>query len=143
MKTNDIMIFDEFIKMCPWAEKDVVRWYPSDFSEIISEMRDGSVIQYDQIYKTFRCAHSLDELKDKRTPHNQEEWKKEFAWRLYRKMVSKGYTQEDLAFDSDIAESSISYYVNGSRIPTTYNMARIAKVLHLTGDDLAKILCLT
>ena len=32
-------IFDEFCKMCPWAAKDVKKWYPSENEmEITIEM---------------------------------------------------------------------------------------------------------
>lgn len=140
-KTKDHAVFDEFVKMCPWAAKKVVRWHPSDNFEIVVELDDGSVIQYDQVVKTFRCAASLEELEAMRTPANEEEWKEEFSRRLYRKMRSKGFSQDDLSWDADISPASITKYVNGSAIPSAYNMVKIAKALHLTVEDFAKIVC--
>lgn len=140
-KAKDRAVFDEFAKMCPWAADKVARWYPSDNFEIVVELDDGGVIQYDQILKTFRCAGSLEELEAMRTPTNEEEWKQEFSRRLYRKMRSKGYNQDDLSWDSDISPASITKYVNGAAIPSTYNMVKIAKALHFTVEDFAKITC--
>ena len=140
-KTRDVNVFNEFVKMCPWAVDKVVRWNSSDVGEIVVELDDGSVIQYDQVVKTFRCASSLEELDAMRTPTNEEEWKQEFSRRLYRKMRSKGYTQDDLSGDADISPASITKYVNGVAVPSTYNMVKIAKVLHLSVEDFAKIIC--
>lgn len=140
-KTRDVNVFNEFVKMCPWAVDKVVHWNPSDIGEIVVELDDGSVIQYDQVVKTFRCASSLEELDAMRTPANEEEWKQEFSRRLYRKMRSKGYTQDDLSWDADISPASITKYVNGVAVPSTYNMVKIAKVLHLSVEDFAKIIC--
>ena len=140
-KTRDINVFNEFAKMCPWAADKVVRWNSSDVGEIVAELDDGSVIQYDQVVKTFRCASSLEALDAMRTPTNEEEWKQEFSRRLYRKMRSKGYTQDDLSWDADISPASITKYVNGVAVPSTYNMVKIAKVLHLSVEDFAKIIC--
>lgn len=141
-KAKDRAVFDEFTKMCPWAADKVVRWYSSDNFEIVVELDDGGVIQYDQILKTFRCASSLEELEDLRTPTNEEEWKQEFSWRLYRKMISKGLSQDDLAFEADISPASITKYMNGTSVPSAYNLLKIAKAMHLSIEDFAKIICL-
>ena len=47
-KTRDINVFNEFAKMCPWAVDKVVNWNSSDVGEIIGELDDGSVVQYDK-----------------------------------------------------------------------------------------------
>lgn len=140
-KVKDHVIFDEFTKMCPWAVGRVKSWAPSDSFEIVVELDDGSVVQYDQILKTFRCAANREELEAMRTPTNEEEWKQEFSWRLYRKMRSKGFGQDDLSWDADISPASITKYVNGASIPSAYNLVKIAKALHLSVDDFAKLAC--
>lgn len=141
-KIKDTSVFDEFTKMCPWAVDRVKCWNPSDSFEIIVELNDGGVIQYDQILKTFRCAASMEELNAIRMPTNEEEWKQEFARRLYRKMRTKGYSQDDLSWDADISPASVTKYVNGAAVPSTYNMVKIAKALHLSVEDFAKLVCL-
>ena len=138
-KTRDINVFNEFVKMCPWAVDKVVHWNSSDVGEIVVELDDGGVVQYDKIIKTWRFARNLQELKDLRTPTNEEEWKQEFSWRLYRKMVSKGLSQDDLAFEANI---SITKYMNGTSVPSAYNLLKIAKAMHLSIEDFAKITCL-
>lgn len=137
---NDI--FEEFCKMWPISAKRAVKWYPGDSFEIIVELDDGSVMLYDQIMKACWNANSLEELKAKRTPKNEVEWKKEFAIRLYRKMKIKGFTQDDLAWDADISQASVTKYVNGIAVPSTYNLVKIARALHLSMEDIAKIICL-
>lgn len=141
-KAKDRAVFDEFAKMCPWAADKVVRWNSSDVGEIVVELDDGGVVQYDKIIKTWRFARNLQELKDLRTPTNEEEWKQEFSWRLYRKMVSKGLSQDDLAFEADISPASITKYMNGTSVPSAYNLLKIAKAMHLSIEDFAKITCL-
>lgn len=141
-KARDINVFNEFVKMCPWAADKVVRWNSSDVGEIVVELDDGSVVQYDKIIKTWRFARNLQELKDLRTPTNEDEWKQEFSWRLYRKMVSKGLSQDDLAFEADISPASITKYMNGTSVPSAYNLLKIAKAMHLSIEDFAKITCL-
>lgn len=141
-KTRDVNVFNEFVKMCPWAVDKVVHWNSSDVGEIVVELDDGSVVQYDKVIKTWRFARNLQELKDLRTPTNEEEWKQEFSWRLYRKMVSKGLSQDDLAFEADISPASITKYMNGTSVPSAYNLLKIAKAMHLSIEDFAKIICL-
>lgn len=137
---NDI--FDEFCKTWPIAAKRVARWYPGNQFEIVVELEDGSVMLYDQIMKACWSANSLEELNEKRTPRNEAEWKKEFAIRLYRKMKINGFTQDDLAWEADISQASITKYVNGVATPSAYNLVKIARALGLTMEELAKMICL-
>lgn len=82
-------IFDEFCKMCPWAAPKVSKWYETGNLEIIIELKDGSAMHYDYILKAFRYEPSLDELLEKLKVHDEEEWRMEFARRLYKKCVLK------------------------------------------------------
>lgn len=137
---NDI--FEEFCKMWPVSAKRAVRWYPGNEFEIVVELDDGSVMLYDKIMKACWSASSLEELNEKRTPRNETEWKKEFAIRLYRKMRIQGFTQEDLGWDADISQASITKYVNGISVPSAYNLVKIARALGLSKEELAKMICL-
>ena len=130
-------IFDEFCKMCPWAAKDVKKWYPSENEmEITIELRDGSAMQYDYILKCFRSGASLKELLESRKVTNEEEWRMEFAIRLFKKMQIKGWTQEDLAWDTNISQGSIAKYVNGITTPSAYNVWKMARVMNCPITDL-------
>lgn len=129
-------IFDEFCKMCPWAAPKVSKWYETGTLEIIIELKDGSAMHYDYILKAFRYEPSLDELLEKLKVHDEEEWRMEFARRLYKKMCMKGYTQEELSWRTGISQGTLAKYVNGLITPGCWNIRKIATELKCTIADL-------
>lgn len=133
---NDVYdyIFDEFLQMCPEARGNVILWRPYEEMSIIAEMQDGSAYLYDYVNKTSRRSLSADALC--RKPINEEEWRRAFAKRLYRKMRIRGLTQDELAWRADISTSSITKYVNGDATPTVYKLIRIADILDCSVNDL-------
>lgn len=65
-----------------------------------------------------------------------------FSKRLTEIIRTKGISQKELAKKTGITESAISCYVNGTRVPRSDVLSRIAKVLdistdYLMGNDLA------
>ena len=60
----------------------------------------------------------------------------EFAIRLFKKMQIKGWTQEDLAWDTKISQGSIAKYVNGITTPSAYNVWKMARVMNCPIADL-------
>lgn len=129
-------IFEEFCKMCPWAEPKVATWCKSGDLEITIELTDGAAMQYDYILKSFRYEHSLEELLEKRKIHNEEEWRMEFAIRLYKKMQVRGCTQEELSWRTGISQGTLAKYVNGRMTPGCWNVRKIATELKCTMADL-------
>ena len=65
------------------------------------------------------------------------EWAFKFKKRLRLMMEKKEYTQKELAMASGISEVSINRYYNGHRIPDAFNLAKLAKALGCTTDELA------
>lgn len=132
-------IFEEFKKMCPWASRKIISWHPSGELEITAVLDDGSAIQYDYIFKSFRSAPSIDILKENRKPNNEDSWRREFSIKLYRKMKVEGMTQDDLSWKSGISAGSIANYVNGVSTPSAYNVYKIAEALKCQASELVDI----
>lgn len=130
-------IYEEFIKACPWAKNNVKDWFVSDDKEITIHMKDGSVMKYDYILGAFSYYANDDELRRRHSPSNEKDWCVEFANRMYRRMLMKGYTQEDLAYKTGISQASINRYVNADVVPNAYVLNKIAKALGCTPDYLS------
>lgn len=62
--------------------------------------------------------------------------KADFANRLYKLMLSKGWTQSELARQAGLPRDSISTYIRGISSPTPQNLEKLAKVLGLKSEDL-------
>lgn len=56
--------------------------------------------------------------------------------RIAELLSEKAMTQKDLAVATDITESAISHYVNGTRVPRGVNLTKIAKALGTSTDYL-------
>lgn len=66
----------------------------------------------------------------------EQEWRKEFAFRLRKRMRAKKLNQKQLADLSGIEEHTISRYINATRKPTGDVIARLAIVLECSADYL-------
>ena len=129
---NDV--YEDMIRMIPFIEDRIVRWYPTDEYEITAEMKDGSAYRYDGIARTFRRASSSDGLVER--PKNEEEWRMAFARKLYRKMLICGFDQSELAWEAGVSEGMLSNAINGYSSPSIYKVLKIADALGCTVDDL-------
>lgn len=127
-------LLDEFIRMCPYVDGYIQDWYVTDDREIIVILTDGSAYRYDYLTKTYRKAPSVEELD--RKVDDEKSWRMEFAKRLYRKMVIEGFTQDELAWRSNMSPATITKYVNGIATPTVYRLMLIANALGCTVDEL-------
>lgn len=127
-------IFREFLCMCPYIRNDVSRWYKFEDYEIIIELTDGSAYRYDSLNKTFKWAPSSKEFT--KAPSNEDEWRYRFSRRLYNKIISQGYNQDDIAYKTGISPGAISRYINGDIVPSVYKLQKIADALDCTVGDL-------
>lgn len=64
------------------------------------------------------------------------EWLDIFGDNLQSLMQERGYTQRDLAFETDLSEAAISSYVNKRKLPGIKAIINIAYVLDLDFEDL-------
>lgn len=128
-------IFEDMIRMIPFIEDRIVRWYPSDEYEITAELNDGSAYRYDGVVQTFRRASTIDGLVER--PKNENEWRMAFARKLYRKMLINGMNQDELAWEAGVSPGMLSNAVNGYSSPSIYKVHKIVDALGCTLDDVA------
>lgn len=93
-------------------------------------LKNGDKYLYNDTRKTIR-----------RLPVNasnltEEQYRIEFADRLFFAMLTRGVTQEELADKLGISQTTISQYLNSKRTPSFYMVDRIAKALDCSTDDL-------
>lgn len=133
-------IFDEFKLSCPWGAAEMVTFERFSDSEMIYTMKDGSVILFDSLMKTYRCADSMSDLYRRMHPSKDEEWAREFSFRLRRLMVENGMTQQDLAYASGISQASVCAYLNGDKTPSTRVLAKMVRALDCSAIELTRLL---
>lgn len=62
--------------------------------------------------------------------------KEEFARRLYKLMLDRGWRQADLARAAGLPRNAISVYLRGASLPTPSNLEKLAKALEMKPDTL-------
>jgi transcriptional regulator with XRE-family HTH domain len=62
--------------------------------------------------------------------------KQEFGRRLNQLMLNKGMHHAELARRSDLPRNNISTYINGRSYPTEQSLAKLARALGVTPDEL-------
>ena len=134
IRKKDREIYEDFIHMCPYVKGEVKSWFTNEHAELFAELNDGSAYRYDYIAKTFRWADSIEVFLNK--PQDEHEWRKNFARRLYKKMVMKGITQDVLAWKTGISQATLSKYLSGATTPSVYKCREIAEVLGCNMYDL-------
>lgn len=118
---------------CPHIMERMIDWYPIGRNEIYIKTDDGERYSYQFI------GHSLKRLgpvRKTKVTMTEEEWRKMFSRRLYRRMRSTGMLQDRLSSLTGISPVSLSKYVNGKATPSTYNLRRIADALNCSMNEL-------
>lgn len=134
IRKKDREIYEDFVHMCPYVKGQVKSWFTNEHAELFAELNDGSAYRYDYIAKTFRWAESIEVFLNK--PKDEREWRKNFARRLYKKMVMKGITQDTLAWKAGLSQATLSKYLSATTTPTVYKLQEIADVLDCDIADL-------
>lgn len=62
--------------------------------------------------------------------------KQQFGRRLYQLMLQRGWTQSELARQSDLPRDSISVYVRGKSLPTPASLQKLAEALSVKPEEL-------
>lgn len=62
--------------------------------------------------------------------------RQEFANRLYKLMLSRGWHQSELARQSGLTRDAISTYVRGAALPTPTSLQALAKVFRMKPEEL-------
>lgn len=125
--------YERFKALFPYIAKHAVSCRCVGHDEFVVELIDGDTILCDGFEKTFR------RLPKDSSRMSEKECRREFGHRLYKIMMLKGVSQNELAFRTGISYVSISNYINGKISPSFYNVDKIAKALGCSTDDLRYI----
>ena len=126
------VILNSFKKSFPTMIDKIVEWYPSGRCEITLVFADGSKILYSET-----TPNTLFNLKKQNHAHiSEEEWRRRFAERLFKKLREHGLTQQDLSLMVDISQNAISKYMNARITPNVYTIRRIADALNCSVSEL-------
>lgn len=128
-------ILDDFELYHNDISRHAVDWYPNGRDEIIVILDDGNKVIYNGLRQTIRCIKpSLynENLSDK-------EWSKLFGLKLKRIIHDKGLTQTELADLSGMSRVAVNSYIRGKKLPTIYNINKIAKALNYSISELIEV----
>ena len=130
-----------FISYYPIVEKEPVQIFKTDDDRLIAELKDGSAIEYDLVLGTSRSAMNLDILMRPKIAANEDDFKRCLGRKMYREMVRRGFDQIMLSKATGISKGTISYYMNGTSMPSLYKIKLIADALDCSVDELLKFDC--
>lgn len=120
-------VFNRFEQEFPYLVEHIDDWYPSNDSEIIIILKDGTRYMYDYYNNQVSQFYSKRDIKE--GIMNEEDWRIDFSSNLYHKMRKAGYVVDTLAEATGISPVTIRKYVNGQATPNTHNTYKIAKIL--------------
>lgn len=93
------------------------------------ELDDGDRCLYDDM------EHSIRWLPRDSMSLTEVEFKNEFRRRLYKLMLMKHITQEELSEKTGVTTAMISRYMTGKAVPGFYIIDKLAKALDCSVDD--------
>lgn len=135
-------VFNMFCDDYPELADITVDWYPSGQMEITVKVREQGEAREDferYSYDMFtRSACKIYRYSDV-TDISEEEWKKEFARNLCRKMRNMCINQETLSDRTGLSQVMISKYANGKALPNAYNIHKLARALECSFAELTNI----
>lgn len=120
-----------FAMTYPSLAGKVESWVRNDRYYIFT-LNDGRLIEYDFVENCHRPVLSPEEKRNR----DGMQWRREFSFKLRRRLKDTRTTQMTLSIKTGISERIISRYVNGSSIPSAYNLEKIANALDCDMDDL-------
>ena len=127
-KKHYIKIFEDFKEECPSLVSKVDHWDVEGDNSIRVYFTDGTVNIYNYILKGLMPVHQND--------GTEEDWRRDFRDKLVEKMADCDYTQQELAYATGISQTMIGRYLNKQSIPSGYVVAKLAKALHCSPDEL-------
>lgn len=113
----------------PYIEEDVVEYHQLKTGELIIHLDDGVTIMYDDLDNTIRV------LPEDPSKLSRYEFAREFGLRFRRMASYKGVTQFDLVILTGIQQSLLSDYMNGKKVPSFYNVDKIARALDCSVEE--------
>ena len=127
-KKHYIKIFEDFKEECPSLVSKVDHWNAEGANSIRVYFKDGTVNIYNYILKGLMPVHQND--------GTEEDWRRDFRDKLVEKMADCDYTQQELAYATGISQTMVGRYLNKQSMPSGYVVAKLAKALHCSPDEL-------
>ena len=121
-------IFEDFKEECPGLVSKVDHWDAEGTNTIKIYFKNGTVNIYNYILKGLMPVHQND--------GTEEDWRRDFRDKLVEKMADCDYTQQELAYATGISQTMIGRYLNKQSMPSGYVVAKLAKALHCSPDEL-------
>lgn len=124
---------------------DIIDWFALDFRsinshaveyvpvndyEMIVRLDDGDSVMYDREKRTIR------NLPRDPSSMSEEQFRREFGYRLRRLMERRGMTQGELAERINSSQVTVSKYMCGKNTPSVFMVNKIAKTLNCSIDEL-------
>ena len=114
----------------PSLRKEIVEYEAISDYELIVVLIEGGRFIFDSMDGTIRRLPSRSHAP------NDEDYKREFGFRLKKMLYRKGMTMTELSAKTGITQPQISNYINGRNSPSFYKVEKIADVLGCSLDDL-------
>lgn len=111
---------------------NVASWKQIGPVEIIVTLTDGKKIHYNASSKYTSVMRDM-------RPMDGEQWRKEFASRLWDQLRAKCISQSELANAIDISEATMSRIINGTVMPSAYHLNKIVAFLGCSINDLTDL----
>ena len=114
----------KFCMITSRRESDIVSRTKISDSECVFEFNNGDKYLFDSVGDIVKRIGypELDHITD-------ELWKKEFARRLKKMSIRKGYCMKDVAEKLRVSENTMSRYMTGKTIPGAYTVKRLSEIL--------------
>lgn len=123
-------IYNNFELNAAWLSDMAASIHERGQWELVVETIDGERFLYDDLTQSVYTLASIDEVQ------TEEKFCRQFGRTLRRELLHKGMTQGDLAEATGLSQGLVSYYIQGKRSPSFYNIKKIADVLGCSIDYL-------
>lgn len=120
----------------PDIYNDMIDWYTSNQGEVTIKVSDGTKYAFD--IRHLDRPTLLPDFRDPMEEVSEEEWRKNFARRVRRRMEYLGVSQEWLSGKTGISQVTISKYLNAKGSPSGPNIERIARALGCSSGELTR-----
>lgn len=128
-------MYEDFKEQFPLVAQQVVEYTVTDRMELtlwLTERRKAIYNCLTHSIRYMKCRRSSDE-----EPFpNEEDWKRDFATMLAKKMRSNNINQKELSELTGISQQLLSKYMNAKAAPGAYNLMLISNALGCSASEL-------
>lgn len=124
-------MIEQFKLYYPDLYSDTVNWWPSGRFHITIRLNNGTEVEYDNVSNLIRFNNYNKENEITKT--------NAIGRNINRVLISKGIKQKELAETSGITSAMLSRYINGTSIPRSDTLIKIAHCLNCSINELCDI----